>query len=116
MAYHPLLDWRLGLDMVRLTLDPRADIGLHHGFWASLVERIAPYYFEGIGCIPTIIEGLHSGINQITGEAVILTHPMWDTSPVNYGEPLARAVAEAQRLGFRPTPHSLLRAVRFPYE
>jgi Lhr-like helicase len=116
MAYHPLLDWRLGLDMVRLSLDSRADIGLHYSYWASLVERIAPHYFEGIGCVHTVIEGLHTGINQITGEAVILMHPMWDTSPANYGEPLARTVAEAQRLGFRPTLRSMLRAVRFPYE
>lgn len=116
MAYHPLLDWRLGLDMVRLTLDPRAEIGLHYSYWSSLVERIAPNYFEGVGCVHTVVEELHTGINQITGEAVILTHPMWDTSPANYGEPLARAVAEAQRLGFKPSPRSMLRVVRFPYE
>jgi hypothetical protein len=116
MAYHPLLDWRLGLDMARLSLDPGAEIGLHYSYWASLVERIAPYYFEGIGCTHRVVEDLHLGINQFTGEAVILTHPMWDISPANYGEHLARAVAESQRLGYRAVPRSLLRAVRFPYE
>jgi DEAD/DEAH box helicase domain-containing protein len=116
MAYHPLLDWRLGLDMVRLSLDPGAEIGLHYGYWASLVERIAPYYFEGIGCTYRVIEDLHAGINQATGEAVILIHPMWDTNPANYGEHLARGVAESQRLGYKVIPRSLLRAVRFPYE
>lgn len=116
MAYHPLLDWRLGLDMVRLTLDQEAEIGLHYSYWRSLVDRLAPLYFEGIGCIPEVVKDLHTGLNQITGEAVILTHPMWDTNPANYGATLARAVAEVQRLGFKPVTRSMLRAIRFPYE
>jgi DEAD/DEAH box helicase domain-containing protein len=118
MAYHPLLDWRLGLDMVRLALDARTDIGLHYDYWSSLVERIAPNYFAGLGCTPAVFGALHSGIDPINNEAIILTHPMWDISRggINYCESLARAVADAQRQGYIPRPHSLLRAVRFPYE
>jgi Lhr-like helicase len=118
MAYHPLLDWRLGLDMVRLALDTHADIGLHYDYWASLVGRIAPNYFTGLGCTPAVFGTLQAGIDPINNEAVILTHPMWDITRggINYCESLAHAVADAQRQGYTPRPHSLLSAVRFPYE
>lgn len=116
MAYHPLLDWRLGLDMVRLSLDSTTEISLDYNYWSHLASLTAPRYYEGIGCDYEEVEGLHVGVNLLGGEALILTHPLWDTNRSNYGERLARAVAELQRRRFRPKPHSLLRAVRFPYE
>ena len=38
MAYHALLDWRLGLDMVRLALDADAPIDLSTGYWSTFSE------------------------------------------------------------------------------
>jgi hypothetical protein len=102
--------------MVRLSLDANAEISLDYDYWSSLASLTAPHYFDGIGCDYEEVEGLHVGINLLGGEALILTHPLWDTSRSNYGERLARAVAELQRRGYKPKPHSLLRAVRFPYE
>jgi DEAD/DEAH box helicase domain-containing protein len=116
MAYHPLLDWRLGLDMVRLALDADAEISLQYDYWRRLADGIAPNYFAGVGCEHRVVGDLHVGISASANESVILTHPMWDHNPANYGEALARAAADMQWGGYTPIPHSLLRAVRFPYE
>jgi Lhr-like helicase len=114
MAYHPLLDWRLGLDMVRLALDANAEISLQYDYWRNLADNTAPQYIAGVGCAHEIVADLHVGISN--NEAVILTHPLWDHYPGNFGEALAQATAELQWRGYTPIPHSLLYAVRFPYE
>jgi DEAD/DEAH box helicase domain-containing protein len=116
MAYHPLLDWRLGLDMVRLALDANAEISLQYDYWISLTDSIAPQYFAGVGCLHEVVANLHVGINELDKEAVILTHPLWDHYSANFGEALAQTTAELQWRGYTPIPHSLLYAVRFPYE
>jgi hypothetical protein len=58
MAYHPLLDWRLGLDMARLAVDPAAQIDLVYPYWSDLVNRVATPYFSGLGMTPAIFSGL----------------------------------------------------------
>lgn len=116
MAYHPLLDWRLGLDMARLALDAPAEISLQYDYWRSMTDNIAPQYFAGVGCSHEVVANMHVGINEMGNEAVILTHPLWDHYPANFGEELAQTTAELQWRGYTPIPHSLLYAVRFPYE
>lgn len=116
MAYHPLLDWRTGLDMVRLALDSAADIDLRHTYWATLVARVTGPYFTGLGLVPTTLAGLEAGIDRHTNSAVVLTHPMWDTDHGNLRSDVAAAVAEGERAGLTVRLHSILRAVRFPYE
>jgi hypothetical protein len=61
---------------------------------------------------------LPAGIDPLQNQAVILTHPLWDIDPRtgNFCEDLAEAYAEAEQAGFTPKPHSVFRAVRFPYE
>jgi len=116
MAYHSLLDWRLGLDMVRFALDANAAIDLNYSYWSSLVSRNATPYFTGLGLTPTSIDGLQVGISSFSSEAVILVHPLWDENPANHRPDVAAVVAEAERQGLRPVFKSILRAVRFPYE
>lgn len=116
MAYHPLLDWRLALDMARLALDSGAQIDLTYGCWAPLMARTAAPFFQGLNLVATSLGGLAAGINTITNEAVILTHPLWDRDPSNMRPELAAAFAAAERSGLQPIPYSVFRAVRFPYE
>jgi DEAD/DEAH box helicase domain-containing protein len=116
MAYHPLLDWRLALDMARLALDPDAQVDLAYGYWASLVARVAGRFFAGLGLAETQLGGLPAGVNNVTNEAVLLTHPLWDRDTRNLRPELAAAFAAAERRGLRPVPYSVFRAVRFPYE
>jgi hypothetical protein len=116
MAYHALLDWRLGLDMARLALEPDAVIDLASNYWSALVDRTAPTYFAGLGLIARDVGGLRVGVNTFTNEAIILVHPLWDRNPANYRADVAAAVAQIEAQGLTPRLRSLLRAVRFPYE
>jgi hypothetical protein len=115
MAYHSILDWRLGLDLAYLALDSNTPITLDAPHWNSFLARIAAPYFIGLDLTPATFAGLPAGITT-NNEAVILIHPLWDTNPANYHPDLAAAVQEAQRAGLSPIPKSLFRVVRFPYE
>src|SRR5262249_34869104 len=44
LAYHNILDWRLGLDLARLALDPSAPIDLSFTYWQSLSSAAATAY------------------------------------------------------------------------
>ena len=116
MAHHPLLDWRLGLDMIRLALDPNAQIDLAYSWWGRLMDRTARPFFEGLNLTQVSLGGLVAGLNTSTNEAVILTHPLWDRNPSNFRPEVASAFAAAERRGMTPLAYSVFRAVRFPYE
>lgn len=116
MPYHPLLDWRLAIDMVQLALDPAAPIDLAQPHWSSLVERTASPYFQGLNCTPITLAGLAAGIDAGANEVVILIHPLWDQDPTNFRQEVASAVALAEAKGWRWKLRTVFRAVRFPYE
>jgi hypothetical protein len=116
MAYHALLDWRLGLDMARLALDAQAPVDLSISYWAAFSDAISAAYFEGLDLTARRVSGLPVGVNSYTSEATILVHPLWDQNPANYRLDVAAAVAQIEAEGLTPKLRSLLRAVRFPYE
>lgn len=116
MAFHPILDWRLGLDLARLALDSNTDISLEEEIWADLLSRSANAYFEGLNMTQTTFDALVGGIDEFSQEAIILIHPLWDTHPSNYRAEVAAAVAEALAQGLSVKLQSLFRIVRFPYE
>lgn len=122
MAFHPLLDWRTGFDMARLALDPCAPIDLQQRHWTSLVTGEASFarqYFDALEFTPIQLGGLpggHKSTPRGHEVAVVLTHPMWDTNRSNLRPDVADAVAEGERRGWTVILHSLLRAVRAPYE
>jgi len=116
MAYHPLLDWRLGLDMARLALDSSAQMDLNSGHWAGLVSQTTGPFFSGLNMTPTTFQSLPGGVDSFSNEAIILTHPLWDTQAANYRSEVAAAVADAQSQGLAVTLRSIFHTVRFPYE
>ena len=116
MAYHPILDWRLGLDMAQLALDPKARIDLTTSHWSDLVARIAPPYFAGLNLQTRTFDALLGGVDPFSNEAIILAHPLWDTDSSNFRPEVAAAVSDAQGQGFKVTLRSVFHAVRFPYE
>lgn len=116
MAFHPVLDWRLGLDMAQLALDANAQIDLASGHWAAVLPRIVGPYFGGLNMTPRVFDTLPGGVDAFSNEAIILIHPLWDTDPSNYRPEVAAAVADAAGQGYRVTLRSVFHAVRFPYE
>ncbi len=116
MAFHPLLDWRTGLDMVRLALDPAAQIDLDYPYWATLLARFAGPYFTGLEITHDRLGTLQAGVDAARHRALALVHPLWDRDPANYRADVAAAVADGERRGLRVELRSILRAVRTPYE
>jgi len=116
MPYHPLLDWRLALDMVRLALDPGAAIDLAQPHWSTLVQRTVSPYFQALNYTQTTLAGLPAGHDAGTDEVLILIHPLWDQDPSNFRPEVSRAVAQAESRGWRWKLRTIFRAVRFPYE
>jgi len=121
MVFHPLLDWRTGLDMVRLALDPDAPIDFHQEHWTSMVvgqHSFVSRYLAGLGFVRDDLDGLPAGHKTVSGVEVclLLTHPLWDRYPENWRSDVAAAVARGERLGQFVIPHSIFQAVRAPYE
>jgi DEAD/DEAH box helicase domain-containing protein len=119
MSYHPLLDWRVALDMVRLALDPDAQIDLSYDYWADLVEPTAQAYFSGLGLdydSNIRLGGLPFVLDEWNQKAVILVHPLWDTEPINFCAEVAAAYAEAEQRNLQPVLKPIFDVIRFPYE
>jgi DEAD/DEAH box helicase domain-containing protein len=119
MAFHPLLDWRVALDMVRLALDPNAPIDLNYDYWADLVDRTAQAYFEPLSLTydpNKTLGGLPFGSDDYSNDVIILTHPLWDTHMANFRPEMAAAYAEAEQQGLKPEFRPIFDAIRFPYK
>jgi DEAD/DEAH box helicase domain-containing protein len=119
MAFHPLLDWRVALDMVRLALDPNAPIDLNYDYWADLVDRTAQAYFEPLSLTydpSKTLGGLPFGSDDYSNDVIILTHPLWDTHMANFRPEMAAAYAEAEQQGLKPEFRPIFDAIRFPYK
>ena len=116
MPYHTILDWRIGLDMARLALDTNAPINFRQNYWIDLIHREAPAYFQAFNLNVEETDGVFAGIDNTRGEGIILTHPLWDQNPANFGEELAEAVSRIESRGLTPHFVSIFRALRFPFE
>jgi len=85
MSYHSLLDWRIGMSLLRILADPTYVCGLDGDF--SFPELITWLEFSGSlrttfcqsfqSCIPAEFGPLHGW--DIAGQSVILIHPLWNT-------------------------------------
>jgi hypothetical protein len=116
MPYHTILDWRLGLDMVRLAMEPAAPIDFAQDCWANLLQRQAARYLEAFDLQVEVSNGVYCGIDESRGGAVIITHPLWDLNPANHCEMLADLVSALEGRGLTPRFVSSFRALRFPFE
>ncbi|MBF2013798.1 MAG: DUF1998 domain-containing protein [Rivularia sp. T60_A2020_040] len=117
MAYHALLDWRLAYDMVRLALNPNTQIDLNYDYWINLVSNTANSYFSGLDLQQETFGSLFAGIDTSNNEAIILIHPLWDTTNSNnFRAEIQQAYAEASQRGLTPVLKSIFNAIRFPYE
>lgn len=87
MRYHPLLDWRLGLSVIRMLSDPEYKAGLD-GVWTSVeldgwrnnVDKHTSAFISNfkrnysIGSLKHGVPGFQFG-----NLYVVLRHPLWDT-------------------------------------
>jgi DEAD/DEAH box helicase domain-containing protein len=115
LPYHSILDWRLGLDLARLALDPAAAIDFSVPYWQGVDASAAgPYFAARPGWQPVTFAGLQAG--RRGNRAEIITHPLWNTDPNFFGPQLAAAYAQAVASGCQQvTTKSILEVLRRPF-
>jgi DEAD/DEAH box helicase domain-containing protein len=115
LAFHNILDWRLGLDLARLALNPNAPIGFTVPYWQNLSVSTAAAYFASQPRWQSLaLAGVPAGRRGSIVE--IIAHPLWSTNPNNLHPQLVAArnqaqAAGAQRIMFR----SIFDVLRRPF-
>ncbi len=100
MNYHGLLDWRLGLTLLRLLSDASYCLGLDGNFggpdicsWPTGARALRDGFCQTFdSCAPTDFGTLSGFI--VGGRSVIIVHPLWDVSAPK--QVLAEAIASMQ--------------------
>ncbi|MET3395792.1 Lhr-like helicase [Variovorax sp. 1140] len=113
LAYHSILDWRLGIDLARLALDPAAPIDFSPSYWAGIPAL-------AVQRLQAALPG--STLNQLAGLAavqsgtrvVIAAHPLWDVRPATLHPALAAAQAAATAAGLAAEFKSTFMLIRRP--
>lgn len=114
LAYHNILDWRLGLDLARLALDANAAVDFSVSYWQGIDTAAAGPYFAAMpGWQQVTFGGLQAG--RRGNRVEIITHPLWNTDPNHFGPQLAAAYAQAVAAGCQVTTKSIFEVLRRPF-
>jgi hypothetical protein len=114
MRFHQLLDWRLGLDMIRLSLDGGYMPTLT-GEWNTVLDSIKRNWFMAFGLRTDEFGGIPAGVDDDGRRAYILRHPMWNTETESRAAPLEIAAKQALDNGYSTSFVSVFNIVRIPY-
>lgn len=95
MAYHPLLDWRLGRDMLDLLLGRLLNVAR----WESIESSRAETFAQEFGGTHDELDGGVQGV-EIDKSLVLVSHPFESENEHRLSNRLARAVADAEERGF----------------
>jgi hypothetical protein len=113
LAYHSLLDWRLGVDMARLALDAAAPIDFSPGYWAGVAALAIQRLHDAL---PGSTLTQHAGLPavEIGRRSLIAAHPLWDVRPTSLHPMLAAAQASATAAGLAAEFRSTFMLIRRP--
>jgi hypothetical protein len=87
-AFQPILDWRLGLDYIKVLRNPEEDLGANgsgrfYADWVSEYARPLAQAIEGYGIGLELSEDIsHPVLVRSSGDnklAIIVVHPLWKT-------------------------------------
>jgi DEAD/DEAH box helicase domain-containing protein len=118
LAFHNILDWRLGLDLARLALDPNAPLDFTVAYWQGFAAQAAAAYFAAqpqwqFVTLAAVPAGRRGTIVEI------IVHPLWNIDPNNPNNRCAQlnaAYAQAQAAGAqRIECRSIFEVLRRPY-
>lgn len=93
MPFHPLLDWRLALDMADLA----SGRALPEQRWLVRAAGAQNQLCEGFGFKAETFGGIPALLREDEKIVQLLTHPLWDTDTRSMGLTLARSHEEALR-------------------
>jgi hypothetical protein len=86
--YHPILDWRLGVDFIRVMMDAGADLGSsgsgeYYDMWSNGIASNAldALCFAGVGYESMGDEISHPcAVNHDAKNIVVVVHPLWNSN------------------------------------
>ncbi len=114
LAYHNILDWRLGIDLARLALDPHAPIDFTVVYWQSLIAPACGAYFAAqTGWQQGTYAGVPGG--RRGNRVELIAHPLWDMDPNHLAPQLVNAHAAAQAAGGQVVTKSMFEILRRPF-
>ncbi|MGH8643221.1 MAG: DEAD/DEAH box helicase [Gammaproteobacteria bacterium] len=113
LAFHNILDWRMGLDLARLALDATKPVDFTVSYWQGVDTQAAAPYFAALNRQPLTLAGLQAG--RQGNEVEILIHPLWSADPANRHPQLQAAVAQATASGLAWRARSLFEVLRRPF-
>jgi hypothetical protein len=114
LAFHNIIDWRLGLDLARLALDAGAPIDFSVPYWHAMSHAAAQAYCRGqAGWAYQSVAAVPAAISRRQCE--IITHPLWVLDPASQCPQLAQSYAQAATLGLQVSSKSLFDVLRRPY-
>ena len=100
IAYHPFLDWRLGLDLAQLCLDKDYQMDLQKDYWVPLVDLVEKNLRE---LRPSLERNDRNGVPVFEAkeqkQAFILHHPLAEEGDLA-GPHIASAIADFDGTGF----------------
>ena len=113
LAYHSILDWRLGIDLARLALDSAAPIDFSPSYWSNvpdlairrLQSALPNSTISNFAGLPAVIHGQR---------AIIAAHPLWDVRPATLHPALDQAQAGAAAAGLTSEFRSTFMLIRRP--
>jgi DEAD/DEAH box helicase domain-containing protein len=113
LAYHSILDWRLGIDLARLALDPAAAIDFTPSYWAG-IPALAVQRLHAALPGSSLVQFAGLPAVQSGPRAVIAAHPLWDVRPGTLHPALAAAQAAASAAGVASEFRSTFMLIRRP--
>jgi DEAD/DEAH box helicase domain-containing protein len=118
LAYHNILDWRLGLDLARLALNPNAPIDFAVSYWQGLLSGPASPAAGYVASRPHWQFVQYAGVpaGRRGNNVELIVHPLWSTDLNNLSPQLAAARAQAAAAGAMDiTFRSIFDALRRPF-
>jgi len=121
MTYHGLLDWRLGISLLRALANNNFQAGLDDAFdtpdlagWPDQAAKLRDGFCASFNCTPRDVGPL-PGI-EVGGRTVVVAHPLWDrTRPGGLLAAAAAAVPQSKRLYYLDT-FNMLRRPSWAYQ
>src|SRR5262249_22764321 len=118
MNYHGLLDWRLGLAILRVFANPDAIGGIDGNFsfpeldgWPSFARILRDSFCSSFQCVPRDFGSLPGCV--IGSKQVIFVHPLWHTlQPMGIVAEAVSLADQASEIRFLDTFNLLRRPSR----
>jgi hypothetical protein len=112
MAWHNILDWRMGLDVARLALDANVPVDFSSTHWQDLPTATGNSYFAALGWTVDTFARLPAGRARSGSHGEVIVHPLWSDSHPQLNQ--ARTQAQAEGIN-QLQPKTLFELLRRPF-